>query len=236
MWRVFLFLLPMLSMLPMHELYRLYGLNYKADIKDAVKSWFFFEALKLGYLIHLHPLDNAHAEHTTKKVLQVFRLTGLCCGERGIRTPGTSQYAGFQDRCIRPLCHLSNRGNAIDVALQSQWITIPFCFISGCKVTLFSSYLQIFGLLFSSDNEKSLISAPLNVTKAITSPLKSTKTSLLVLQCLRFAVTLNKLRCTSTIKICRHILYCLRFAVTLHLWFIQATLKTRYSSARYARC
>ncbi len=35
------------------------------------------------------------------------RLTGLCCGERGIRTPGTSQYAGFQDRCIRPLCHLS---------------------------------------------------------------------------------------------------------------------------------
>ena len=49
---------------------------------------------------------NAHAEYTTKKVLQVFRLTGLC-GERGIRTPGTSQYAGFQDRCIRPLCHLS---------------------------------------------------------------------------------------------------------------------------------
>ena len=27
----------------------------------------FFEALKLGYLIHLHPLDNAHAEHTTSK-------------------------------------------------------------------------------------------------------------------------------------------------------------------------
>ena len=67
MWRVFLFLLPMLPMLPMHEQYRLYGLNYKADIEDAVKSWFFFEALKLGYLIHLHPLDNAHAEHTTQK-------------------------------------------------------------------------------------------------------------------------------------------------------------------------
>ena len=28
-------------------------------------------------------------------------------GERGIRTPGTSQYDGFQDRCNRPLCHLS---------------------------------------------------------------------------------------------------------------------------------
>ena len=136
-----------------------------------------------------------------------MRFTGLFGGERGIRTPGTSQYAGFQDRCIRPLCHLSNKGNAIDVVLQSQWITFSLCLISGCKVTLFSLYLQIFGLLFSSNSKKSLISAPLNLTKAITLHLKSTKTSLLVLQCLLFAVTLNKLRCTSTIKICRHILY-----------------------------
>ena len=30
-------------------------------------------------------------------------------GERGIRTPGTSRYAGFQDRCNRPLYHLSER-------------------------------------------------------------------------------------------------------------------------------
>ena len=29
-------------------------------------------------------------------------------GEGGIRTPGTSQYNGFQDRRNRPLCHLSN--------------------------------------------------------------------------------------------------------------------------------
>ena len=27
--------------------------------------------------------------------------------ETGIRTPGTSQYNGFQDRRNRPLCHLS---------------------------------------------------------------------------------------------------------------------------------
>ena len=32
----------------------------------------------------------------------------LCCGERGIRTPGTSQFNGFQDRRNRPLCHLSS--------------------------------------------------------------------------------------------------------------------------------
>ena len=31
------------------------------------------------------------------------------CGERGIRTPGTSRYNGFQDRRNRPLCHLSKR-------------------------------------------------------------------------------------------------------------------------------
>ena len=29
-------------------------------------------------------------------------------GERGIRTPGTSRYDGFQDRCNRPLYHLSS--------------------------------------------------------------------------------------------------------------------------------
>ena len=28
-------------------------------------------------------------------------------GERGIRTSGTSQFNGFQDRRNRPLCHLS---------------------------------------------------------------------------------------------------------------------------------
>ena len=30
-------------------------------------------------------------------------------GERGIRTPGASQHDGFQDRCNRPLYHLSER-------------------------------------------------------------------------------------------------------------------------------
>ncbi len=29
------------------------------------------------------------------------------CGERGIRTPGPVTVNGFQDRRIRPLCHLS---------------------------------------------------------------------------------------------------------------------------------
>ena len=38
-------------------------------------------------------------------VLMHFVL--LSGGERGIRTPGTLQYNGFQDRRDRPLCHLS---------------------------------------------------------------------------------------------------------------------------------
>ena len=36
----------------------------------------------------------------------------LFCGERGIRTPGTSQFNGFQDRRNRPLCHLSSNAGA----------------------------------------------------------------------------------------------------------------------------
>ena len=44
------------------------------------------------------------------KSLQINLSLLIClfsCGERGIRTPGTSQYNGFQDRRDRPLCHLS---------------------------------------------------------------------------------------------------------------------------------
>ena len=43
--------------------------------------------------------------------LLIFAFTRFpelsACGERGIRTPGTSQFNGFQDRRNRPLCHLS---------------------------------------------------------------------------------------------------------------------------------
>ncbi len=34
-------------------------------------------------------------------------LLFLRCGKRGIRTPGPVKVSGFQDRRIRPLCHLS---------------------------------------------------------------------------------------------------------------------------------
>ena len=38
----------------------------------------------------------------------MHRLSFLC-GEGGIRTPGGLTLNGFQDRRIRPLCHLSVR-------------------------------------------------------------------------------------------------------------------------------
>ena len=48
------------------------------------------------------------------------------CGERGIRTPGTSQYNGFQDRRNRPLCHLSKSGAKILLNFESQNILVTF--------------------------------------------------------------------------------------------------------------
>ena len=48
--------------------------------------------------------------------LLIFAFTRFpelsACGERGIRTPGTSQFNGFQDRRNRPLCHLSSKSGA----------------------------------------------------------------------------------------------------------------------------
>ena len=45
----------------------------------------------------------------TKKpqVTDIQLLADFKSGERGIRTPGASQHGGFQDRCNRPLYHLS---------------------------------------------------------------------------------------------------------------------------------
>ena len=55
-------------------------------------------------------------------MLLIYSVLHTFCGERGIRTPGTSQFNGFQDRRDRPLCHLSN-----DIAFSK----------SGAKIMLF---------------------------------------------------------------------------------------------------
>ena len=43
-----------------------------------------------------------------RNLLIINQLRGFISGERGIRTPGASQHDGFQDRCNRPLYHLSS--------------------------------------------------------------------------------------------------------------------------------
>ena len=57
-----------------------------------------------------HPRRNKLTESLSfrhKKRAVIF--TALCGGKRGIRTPGPVKINGFQDRRIRPLCHLSRR-------------------------------------------------------------------------------------------------------------------------------
>ena len=74
------------------------------------------EIQKMGYCRDL-PHWVRHIPHRLRggAVLNKLKLKGLAafelqfvCGERGIRTPGPVKINGFQDRRIRPLCHLSN--------------------------------------------------------------------------------------------------------------------------------
>ena len=72
-----------------------------------------------------------------KKSLLKFLSEGSC-GERGIRTPGTSRYDGFQDRCNRPLYHLSKFGR----------MTIAWFSQAGAKVRLFFDSTKFLGIFF----------------------------------------------------------------------------------------
>ncbi len=80
------------------------GLNVKLSPKTSGKSlchivWYF-----------------ADTQQNTKTT---FPETQAGCGERGIRTPGTSRFNGFQDRRNRPLCHLSGRKSRIILHAQA---------------------------------------------------------------------------------------------------------------------
>ena len=75
-------------------------------------------------------------------VLRKTLIFKVYCGERGIRTPGTLQYAGFQDRCIRPLCHLSMQTMVVFSCLRVQRYTmfgnmpnIYYNFFADCSLS-----------------------------------------------------------------------------------------------------
>ena len=53
-------------------------------------------------------LEQALRGFFTQKNRMIFIIRPVFCGERGIRTPEPVKVNGFQDRRIRPLCHLSN--------------------------------------------------------------------------------------------------------------------------------
>ena len=62
----------------------------------------------------------------TKRVANSFIRYCLfkICGERGIRTPGTLQYNGFQDRRDRPLRQLSGDKSSIDFPFRQIFTAI----------------------------------------------------------------------------------------------------------------
>ena len=61
----------------------------------------------------------------------------LSSGETGIRTPGTFQYNGFQDRRNRPLCHLSKTPLSEVLSVESG-AKVRIIFKSANNLTLFS--------------------------------------------------------------------------------------------------
>ena len=64
-------------------------------------------------------------------------IFSVYCGETGIRTPGTSQYNGFQDRRNRPLCHLSKTPLSEVLSVESG-AKVRIIFKSANNLTLFS--------------------------------------------------------------------------------------------------
>ena len=67
----------------------------------------------------------------------------LKSGETGIRTPGTSQYNGFQDRRNRPLCHLSKTPLSEVLSVESG-AKVRIIFKSANNLTFFSRNNRIF--------------------------------------------------------------------------------------------
>ena len=90
-----------------------------------------------------------------RKIL-IFRLPQIC-GEKGIRTPGTFPFNGFQDRRIRPLCHLSfpigiakvdKIFNYANKNLRKNYFNISST-SSGASVVIKSTFKSIISLISS---------------------------------------------------------------------------------------
>ena len=72
-------------------------------------------------------------------------IFSVYCGETGIRTPGTSQYNGFQDRRNRPLCHLSKTPLSEVLSVESG-AKVRIIFKSANILIFFSRINRIFAV------------------------------------------------------------------------------------------
>ena len=72
-------------------------------------------------------------------------IFNVYCGETGIRTPGTSQYNGFQDRRNRPLCHLSKTPLSEVLSVESG-AKVRIIFKSANILIFFSRINRIFAV------------------------------------------------------------------------------------------
>ena len=93
-------------------------------------------------LLVVNVIFEGYAKIIINKSCKSFDLQDSVGGERGIRTPGTLRYAGFQDRCIRPLYHLSKLS-------PNYRFVIGFWSKSECKVRDNNWYHKIFRCFFS---------------------------------------------------------------------------------------
>jgi hypothetical protein len=79
------------------------GLKHQLNALAVARFFYFIPLAK--YLWHGSKIKK------TLSLIAKGHLIGVC-GEGGIRTPGGVTLNGFQDRRIKPLCHLSRFGSA----------------------------------------------------------------------------------------------------------------------------
>ena len=114
-----------------HWIYTQNGLNLffaltvakkDADEKRKILILLFSPAFILKIQKKIHPTLFSGCKKGCKS--RNYLIYTLCCGERGIRTPGASQLNGFQDRRNRPLCHLSGHKSRTEFCFDQIFFTL----------------------------------------------------------------------------------------------------------------
>ncbi len=84
-------------------------------------------ALRASFFIPVRFCPSKLGRRSRKRKMHPFggALLFFCCGERGIRTPGSVTFNSFQDCRNRPLCHLSGR-KIMSLSLNCQIFLLHF--------------------------------------------------------------------------------------------------------------